>query len=50
VTEADYQTRKQQVVDALVALLQCADELGKDQQLVAAEVLIAFQQAAEALV
>lgn len=46
-TEQDYLDRRQAVVDSLVSLLQAADELGKDQQMVAAEVMIAFQQAAE---
>lgn len=47
VTEQNYIDRRQAVVDALVGLLQAADELGKDQQMVAAEVMIAFQTAAE---
>ncbi len=47
--EQAYAAAKQKVIDALVELLTVADELEKDQQLVAAEVLLAFQQAVETL-
>lgn len=46
-TEADYQDLRDEVVEKLVELLKCADELGKAPELVAAEVMGAFQVAAQ---
>lgn len=47
VTEEGYMAARGRAVEALVELLKVADALGKEQQLVAMEVLGLFQKAAE---
>lgn len=48
-TEEDYQAAKAFAIEGMVEMMRVADELGKDQMLVAADFMAAFQQAAQSL-